>query len=401
VVTENEIRSQADVSPSAWDSCNSHAMVRYAPERLSELRRRIPTNPMRERGMPSLTRPVGVGRIAFVAIIGLLLTASAAYADAVSEGVPHVAWSLFGTRSKAVYDSAPGNVTPHPAVARIIVPEDGSTAFGSGTLVGVNKDHGLVITNWHVVRDGVGLVEVVFPDGFRSNAKPLKVDSDWDLAALVIWRPKVEPVKIATQPPRQGDLLTIHGYGRGQYRIATGHCSNYFSPRIDFPHEMVELDVEARQGDSGGPIFNQSGELAGVLFGAGEGTTLGSFAPRVRFFLASAVPDFEQSTSQALVAGDRPAPTVILPEKNNVAATLSLYPSSPWSPPAVISATKPVSNTKPAAKSAGVGASAESPPADAGRWHSLATTGSYDLIKTLLAAVGLTAITLRLLKTIR
>jgi hypothetical protein len=284
------------------------------------------------------------------------------------------------------------------------VPEDGATAFGSGTLVGVNKDHGLVITNWHVVRDGVGLVEVVFPDGFRSNAKPLKVDSDWDLAALVIWRPKVEPVKIATQPPRQGDLLTIHGYGRGQYRIATGHCTNYFSPRVDFPHEMVELDVEARQGDSGGPIFNQSGELAGVLFGAGEGTTLGSFAPRVRNFLASAVPDFEQTTSQSLAVGDRPAPTVILPDKNNVAATLSDYPSSPWSPPATASATKPVANissTKPPTPVAGAGALTEPPTADSGGWHSLATTGPYDMVKTLLAAVGLTAITLRLLKTIR
>jgi hypothetical protein len=340
-------------------------------------------------------------RPALTAIVALLLTAPVVGASAPDDGAPRVAWSLFGNRSNAVYDSAPGNVTPHPAVARIIVPESDGTAYGSGSLVGVNKDHGLVITNWHVVRDGVGLVEVVFPDGFRSNAKPLKVDSDWDLAALVIWRPKVEPVKIATQPPRQGDLLTIHGYGRGQYRIATGHCTNYFSPRVDFPHEMVELDVEARQGDSGGPIFNQSGELAGVLFGAGEGTTLGSFAPRVRYFLASAVPDFEQSTNQAIAAVDRPAPTVLLPDKNNVAATLANYPSSPWSPPAVASATKPVSNTKPTAQLAGISTPAESPPADSNGWHSLATTGPYDMVKTLLAAVGLTAIALRLVKVIR
>jgi hypothetical protein len=330
-------------------------------------------------------------RRALLAIVALLLVAPAVSADAPDDGIPRTAWSLFGTRSKAVYDSAPGNVTPHPAVARIIVPEDGSTAFGSGTLVGVNNNHGLVITNWHVVRDGTGLVEVVFPDGFRSNAKPLKVDSDWDLAALVIWRPNIEPVKIAAQPPRQGDLLTIHGYGRGQYRIATGHCTNYFSPRVDFPHEMVELDVEARQGDSGGPIFNQSGELAGVLFGAGQGTTLGSFAPRVRYFLTTAVPDFEKSTTQAVAAADRPAQ----------AATLSCYPSSPWSPPSFASATKPVSNTKPQVQLAGVGASVDSRQTDSGGWHNLAKTGWYEPLKTLLAAIGLTAITLRLVKMIR
>jgi Trypsin-like peptidase domain len=338
---------------------------------------------------------------ASLAIVALFLIAPAVCADAPDDGIPRTAWSLFGTRSKAVYDSAPGNVTPHPAVARIIVPEDGATAFGSGTLVGVNKDHGLVITNWHVVRDGTGLVEVVFPDGFRSNAKPLKVDSDWDLAVLVIWRPNVEPVKIATQPPRQGDLLTIHGYGRGQYRIATGHCTNYLSPRIDFPHEMVELDVEARQGDSGGPIFNQSGELAGVLFGAGQGTTLGSFAPRVRYFLTTAVPGFEQSAPQAIVAADRPAPNVILPDKNSKSDALSCYPSSPWSPPSIASTIKPISNTKPQTQLAGVGPTSESSHDGSGSWHNLTENGWYDPLKTLLAAVGLTAITLRLLKTIR
>jgi hypothetical protein len=208
-------------------------------------------------------------------------------------------------------------------------------------------------------------------------------------------------VKIAAQPPRQGDLLTIHGYGRGQYRIATGHCTNYFSPRIDFPHEMVELDVEARQGDSGGPIFNQSGEMAGVLFGAGQGTTLGSFAPRVRYFLASTVPDFEQSTTQSLAAADRPAPNVFLPDKNNMPATLACYPSSPWSPPLTASATKPVSNAKPQVQLAGVGPSSEAAQSDSAGWHNLTKNGWYDPLKTFLAAIGLTAITIRLLKTIR
>src|SRR6478736_2167986 len=238
-------------------------------------------------------------------------------------------WDLFGRREKPVYDSLPGTATPHPAVARIIVPEDGATAFGSGTLVAVNEKHGLVVTNWHVVRDGVGLVDVVFPDGFHSHARPIKVDSDWDLAALVIWRPNVEPVKIASQPPRPGELLTIHGYGRGQYRIATGHCTTYYAPRVDYPHEMVALDVEARQGDSGGPIFNQQGELAGVLFGAGQGTTLGSFSPRVRYFLASVAPDLEQQNIKAIA--DRPAPNVILPIKNEPTITPATYPSSAWS----------------------------------------------------------------------
>src|SRR4029079_13771789 len=126
--------------------------------------------------------------------------------------------------------------------------------------------------------------------------------------------------------------------------------------------------------------------------------TLGSFGPRVRYFLASAVPDFERSTAQSLAAAERPAPNVLLPEKNNVGATLAVYPSSPWSPPSNPSVSKPVSNMKPQRQLAGVGTSAERPRADSAGWHSLSLTGWYDPLKTLLAAVGLTAITLRLLK---
>ena len=227
---------------------------------------------------------------------------------------PRVAsWPWQWHRQHAVYDSAPGTVTPHPAVARVIVPEDDAIAYGSGTLVDVRDQYGLVVTNWHVVRDSKGTVEVVFPSGFRSQARPLKVDKDWDLAALVVWRPPIEPVQISAIPPKPGDLLTIHGYGQGQYRIATGHCTQFFAPKENFPCEMVELDVEARQGDSGGPIFNDRGEIAGVLFGAGEGTTIGSFAPRVQSFFTSLAPDIGQAKDQAQVAiADRPAPDVHL-----------------------------------------------------------------------------------------
>jgi S1-C subfamily serine protease len=76
---------------------------------------------------------------------------------------------------------------------RVIVPERGAISYGSGTLVDVRDKFGMVITNWHVVRDAQGDVEVLFPDGFRSKARALKVDADWDLAALVIWRPSAKP----------------------------------------------------------------------------------------------------------------------------------------------------------------------------------------------------------------
>jgi S1-C subfamily serine protease len=347
-----------------------------------------------------------MGRALRIVIVGASLLATVAncaradVASAPPDGNPRVAAIfpfLFGGASQPLYDSLPGDVKPHPAVARIIVPEDGSTAYGSGTLVGVRDQHGLVVTNWHVVRDAVGMVEVVFPDGFRSNARPIQVDQDWDLAALVVWRPPgIEPVRIAAQPPRPGDVLTIHGYGRGKYRIATGRCTTYYAPQPNYPHEMVELDVEARQGDSGGPIFNQSGELAGVLFGAGQGTTMGAFSPRVRYFLAAVAPNLEQSNAQAQVAvADRPPPVVNMPIAKPAEELTVDYPSSPWLPP------------KPAAVEASHGPAAApqlvstSAPASTANEHPQATPPNwYEPAKTVLAAIGLAAIGLRLGKVI-
>ncbi len=319
----------------------------------------------------------------------LLLTPTFHIAHADAPDLRTALWPFSPPRSRAIYDSGGGPVTPHPAVARIIVPEGSATAYGTGTLVGVRDEHGLVVTNWHVVHDSQGIVEVVFPNGFRSHARPLKVDSDWDLAALVIWRPPIEPVTLATQPPRPGDPLTIHGYGQGQYRIATGRCTSYYAPHAHFPLEMVELDVEARQGDSGGPIFNQRGELAGVLFGAGEGTTLGSFGPRVSAFLASVAPDISQSPDQQQIAvADRPAPIVRPAFDRGWSAARPDYPSSPWSPPK--------NANKNQRTNAGAGAANE-----ALAWSDVTGSGWYDPLKSALAVVGLVVVALQLVKMVR
>lgn len=295
---------------------------------------------------------------------------------------------------------------PHPAVARIVVPEGDATAFGSGTLVDARDQFGLVVTNWHVVRDGTGDIEVIFPDGFRSKARALKVDRDWDLAALVIWRPPTHPVPIAAAAPQAGDQLTICGYGQGQYRTATGRCTQYYAPKLELPQHMVELDVEARQGDSGGPIFNDRGELAGVLFGAGGGTTLGSFGGRVDSFLATLAPDIGRAADNALVQSplgpprsesaavgrlegpmnlDSPGLAAARKQPGDVTAAEPWTPASAGSHPTGHEVWRPAPATAAAAApSAGSGGASFSEHA-----------------KTVLAAVGVLALALQVLRVVR
>jgi S1-C subfamily serine protease len=177
--------------------------------------------------------------------------------------------------------------TPHPSVARIVAPDEGGVSLGSGVLVDINQSQGLVLTNWHVIRDTRSAVLVQFPDGFQSAGTVIRHDEAWDLAALVIWKPQAAPIPLAEQPPQIGELLTIAGFGRGAYRAETGPCTEYLAPGAGYAKEFVELSATARQGDSGGPILNADGKLAGVLFGQSEGRTIGSCSTRVRTFLAS------------------------------------------------------------------------------------------------------------------
>lgn len=195
----------------------------------------------------------------------------------------------FGPRLAA--QAAPA-AQPHPAVVRIVAQDRDGMSLGSGTLIYVTEKHGLVLTNWHVVRDAVGRVDVIFPDGFRSAGTVIKIDNTWDLAAVGIWRPNVEPVPLAMSAPLAGEPLTIAGYGSGTYRAATGRRGSHLvSPGPNQPPELLEIvGAEARQGDSGGPIFNQQGQMAGVLFGAASGQTIGSYCGRVGMFLADVTP---------------------------------------------------------------------------------------------------------------
>lgn len=245
-----------------------------------------------------------------------------------------VAWCALAALSSR---SAMAQAVPvHPSVVRVMATEKRGVSFGSGALVAVNRRYGLVLTNWHVVRDSDGFVLVTFPDGFRSPATIVAVDRDWDLAALAIWRPQATPVAIAETAPQIGEWLAIAGYGRGSYRMAYGRCTQYLSPGGRLPFEMVEVGTPAREGDSGGPIFNHRGELAGVLFGTGMGRTMGSYCGRVRTFVAPLLAQMEQMdrADEALWAASQAAPSAAVSDTQLAASpNQSVRPgASRWEP---------------------------------------------------------------------
>ena len=174
---------------------------------------------------------------------------------------------------------------PRESVASITVFCPDSTAYGSGVLISASGTEAIVLTNWHVVRPPRKSISVRWPDGKTSPGNVVAADSTWDLAAVHVERPAARPVRIAKRAPRRGERLTIAGYGPGPYLEQAGPTLGYMAPSSRHAYELVEMQSAARHGDSGGPILNEDGELAGVLYGTYSGRTVGPCCTRVAEFL--------------------------------------------------------------------------------------------------------------------
>jgi hypothetical protein len=92
----------------------------------------------------------------------------------------------------------------------------------------------------------------------------------------------------------------------------------------------MEVSASARKGDSGGPILNQKGELAGVLFGSDMiRNTAGSYSERVNRFLVATKSKMEGLPS-------RPETYFAMKEKNGPVHSLqdsrNAAPQSPVAP---------------------------------------------------------------------
>lgn len=192
---------------------------------------------------------------------------------------------------------------PREVVARVTATGHGVLHHGSGVLVQVTPVAGILLTNWHVVRDAPRGITVLWPDGSVVQGRVMAHDSEWDLAAVAVARPTIQPVQIAASAPRLGDHLTMAGYGpSGGYLEQHGSVTGYLSPVRSRRREFVEMRAQARNGDSGGPMFNDDGELAGVLFGSVDGRTIGSCSTRLRSFLAAAI-EADRGKAAACVGG--------------------------------------------------------------------------------------------------
>jgi len=177
------------------------------------------------------------------------------------------------------------------AIARVANQLGGASSLGTGTLVEVQASRGVVLTCAHLFREGMGTLTVHFAGGQVSAARLLRIDAAADLAALEVAAPPVRPIEIADRSPQPGEPLVSCGLGSdGRLWCNRGHALGYVTVLGRQGTETLELSGSARQGDSGGPVFDGEHRLVGVIFGTNGQVVDATYCGRVRKFLAGLCP---------------------------------------------------------------------------------------------------------------
>ncbi len=191
-------------------------------------------------------------------------------------------------------------VQRHPKLAAIVKVEamlsrPGYHGFGSGTVYHRYENGvGLVVTNWHVVKDRandnavrVHFVQLGSGPDCRADGVVVEADEAWDVAVIMVQLPDgVEPVGMRRTLPDIGEPLTVIGYPGGRDSIFwdSGPVSQFMERTRGGEPYMVEARARCSQGCSGGPMIDSRGYMVAVLWGGDSqtgATTTGSAMARI------------------------------------------------------------------------------------------------------------------------
>lgn len=138
--------------------------------------------------------------------------------------------------------------------------------FGSGVLL---HPGGFVATAAHVV-DEAEAIEVQWRDGFKADARVVTLSRTEDLALLKVEQVPPKAVVAAlgdSDKLKPGHRLFAIGAPYGlEHSLTAGVVSalRHNLSRGLTPKHLVQTDVPINQGNSGGPLFNEKGEVVGI-----------------------------------------------------------------------------------------------------------------------------------------
>ena len=166
----------------------------------------------------------------------------------------------------------------------------------SGVYVGVIRGRGVVLTCLHAARHGVRAV---------AGVRPIDIYRDmhgYDMVAVLI-----PPQDIPTAPigvaPGSGATVTILGHPSGRFGRHRGRVIGLCRPEGSQPWGDLRIDTPCQDGDSGGAVLDDSGNLVGMIWGTDANGTAGSVAVSIE-----AIADFLRRLEITLGGGEPVTP---------------------------------------------------------------------------------------------
>ena len=149
-----------------------------------------------------------------------------------------------------------------------------SSAAVSGSGFIVSSD-GYIITNYHVIQnayEGNFDINVMTHDGTKHIATVVGTEQDNDIAVLKIDAEGLNPVTFGDSDELAvGDTVYAVGnpLGELEFSMSTGHVSAkdraITTEESTTPINVFQIDAAVNSGNSGGPVYNDQGQVVGVV----------------------------------------------------------------------------------------------------------------------------------------
>ena len=141
-----------------------------------------------------------------------------------------------------------------------------SASAGSGFIL--SKD-GYILTNYHVVK-GAETVTVTMYNGDEYSAAYIGGEEDYDIAVIKVEAAELPAVTLGDSAALNvGDHVLAIGNPLGELTFSmSGGMVSCVDRAINVdgtPFNMIQTDASINPGNSGGPLFNQYGEVVGIV----------------------------------------------------------------------------------------------------------------------------------------
>lgn len=185
----------------------------------------------------------------------------------------------FGRKGYAEYRNYAAQQIIQSTLVKIV----GKRGYGSGVIIQSDDAGSYIITNKHVCRINkldkktqkknlnlstygkfqVKKIEHNDEDEVTMTGQVLKVSENSDLCLIHVDRPNMPTADIAAETPLWGDI--VHGYSNPQHIEGVPSTGRVLDEEYIFDLWYTRSSVLAQPGSSGSGVFNEDGELVGLI----------------------------------------------------------------------------------------------------------------------------------------